>query len=71
MWQDATRTHGGDDMKRRLIIAAVFLLAGVVVNVAVAWGIAQSARPQPVQWLFDPDDSQFWSEKQPVAWIGG
>ena len=26
-------------MKRRLLIAAVFLLAGAVVNVAVAWGI--------------------------------
>ena len=26
-------------MKRRLLIAAVFLLAGVVVNVAVAWGL--------------------------------
>ena len=27
-------------MKRRLLIVAVFLLAGVVVNVAVAWGFA-------------------------------
>ncbi len=27
-------------MKRRLLIAAVFLLAGAVVNVAVAWGLA-------------------------------
>ena len=27
-------------MRRRLIIAAVFLLAGTVVNVAVAWGCA-------------------------------
>ena len=26
-------------MKRRLFIAAVFLLAGAVVNVAVAWGV--------------------------------
>ncbi len=26
-------------MKRRLLIAAVFLLAGAVVNVAVAWGV--------------------------------
>ncbi len=25
-------------MKRRLLIAAIFLLAGAVVNVAVAWG---------------------------------
>ncbi len=28
-------------MKRRLFIAAIFLLAGAVVNVAVAWGCAQ------------------------------
>ncbi len=27
-------------MRRRLLIAAVFLLAGAVVNVAVAWGFA-------------------------------
>ena len=27
-------------MKRRLLIVTVFLLAGVVVNVAVAWGCA-------------------------------
>ena len=27
-------------MKRRLLIAIVFLLAGAVVNVAVAWGCA-------------------------------
>ena len=30
-------------MKRRLLIVAVFLLAGAVVNVAVAWVIAVSA----------------------------
>ncbi len=29
-------------MKRRLLIVAVFLLAGAVVNVAVAWGLAAS-----------------------------
>ena len=27
-------------MKRRLLIVAVFLLAGAALNVAVAWGIA-------------------------------
>ena len=30
----------GGNVKRRLLIAAVFLLAGAVVNVAVAWGCA-------------------------------
>ena len=32
-------------MKRRLLIAAIFLLAGGVVNVAVAWGIALGVNP--------------------------
>ncbi len=40
-------------MKRRLLIAAVFLLAGAVVNVAVAWGCAL--------WLQWP---QSWGEWQ-------
>ena len=31
----------GDDVKRRLVTIAVFLLAGAVVNVAVAWGCAR------------------------------
>ena len=32
-------------MKRRIFIAAIFLLAGAVVNVAVAWGIALIGLP--------------------------
>ena len=32
-------------MRRRLLIAAIFLLAGAVVNVAVAWGIALAVEP--------------------------
>ncbi len=32
-------------MKRRLLIIAVFLLLGAVVNVAVAWGCAAQAPP--------------------------
>ncbi len=31
-------TREGDDMKRRLLMIAVFLIAGAVVNVAVAFG---------------------------------
>ncbi len=31
-------------MKRRIVLAAIFLLAGAVVNVAVAWGCAVSIR---------------------------
>lgn len=38
MWQAVPRTHHSDDMKRRLLIIAVFLFAGAVVNVTVAWG---------------------------------
>ena len=34
------RECGGDAMKRRLLVAAAFLLVGAVVNVAVAWGCA-------------------------------
>ena len=39
MRQAAAWTRKGDDVKRRLLIAAVFLLAGAVVNTAVAWGL--------------------------------
>ena len=45
MWQTAPRTHGSHDMKHRLLLVAVFLLAGAVVNVTVAWGIALSVNP--------------------------
>ncbi len=40
MRQGAARTHGGDGVKRHLLTITVFLLAGAVVNVAVAWGCA-------------------------------
>ena len=40
MWEGSAGTGEGDDVKRHLFIAAVFLLAGAVVNVAVAWGCA-------------------------------
>ncbi len=38
--QAVPRTREGVDVKRRLLIAAVFLLAGAVLNVAVAWECA-------------------------------
>ena len=38
--QGAAQAGEVDDVKRRLLIAAVFLLAGAVVNVAMAWGCA-------------------------------
>ncbi len=40
MRQRAASTREGDDVRRRLLLAAVFLLAGAGVNVAVAWGCA-------------------------------
>ena len=41
-------------MKRRLLIVAVFLLAGAVVNVAVAWGIAGISTEYDTVVVFDP-----------------
>ena len=40
MRQGAGWTREGDNVKRRLLTVAVFVLAGAVVNVAVAWGCA-------------------------------
>ncbi len=34
-------------MRRRLLVIAIFLLAGAVVNVAVAWGCALWVQPEP------------------------
>ncbi len=45
MRQGADNSREGDDVKRRIILAAIFLLAGAVVNVAMAWGIALSVNP--------------------------
>ncbi len=38
MREGAVWKSGGGDVKRRIVVAVVFLLAGAVVNVAVAWG---------------------------------
>ena len=45
--EGAACTRKSDDVKRRLLLVAVFLLAGAVVNVAVAWGCV---------WLFISDE---------------
>ncbi len=62
-------------MKRRLLIVAVFLLAGAVVNVAVAWGIALWAPPLPVpvlpsetQQLSQDDAWRLWRTLRPSEW---
>ena len=40
MWRGISESQGDGDVKRRLLIVVIFLLAGAVVNVAVAWGFA-------------------------------
>ncbi len=51
-------------MNRRLLIVAVFLLAGVVVNVSVAWGCAVWAPLPPPERMRGPTpaDRAWWQE---------
>ncbi len=56
-------------MKRRLIIIAVFLLLGAVVNVAVAWGCAVWAPPAPgVDTSQRLANGSHWPRRVPDAW---
>ena len=54
-------------MKRRLLIVAIFLLAGAVVNVAVAWGCRLAVRPsQGGQFQhIDASAIAWWNENKP------
>ncbi len=57
-------------MRRHLLIPAAFLLAGAVVNVAVAWGCILSFPPQPMKYppVFLPSDSEtqaWWHDNRP------
>ena len=58
-------------MKRRLLIAAMFLLAGAVVNVAVAWGCAAYSPEQPARGARSPrtelsrSDVRWWQSHAP------
>ena len=57
-------------MRRRLLIIAAFLLAGAVVNVAVAWGCAQGifrAKPSAAQ-LKTQDAESAWRQYAPIGW---
>ena len=47
-------------MKRRLFIAAIFLLAGAVVNVAVAWGCALTGFAAHIERAITFHDSMIW-----------
>ncbi len=54
-------------MKRRLLIIAICLLVGAVVNVAVAWGCGILAKwPQPLSPT-DTDEPQ-WPRNVPAHW---
>ncbi len=60
-------------MKRRLLIIAIFLLLGAVVNVAVAWGLAAWA---PITGQTSYDDRETWDGsplthgRHLVSWFG-
>ncbi len=45
MREGNSESQGDGDVKRPLLIVAVFLLAGAVVNVAVAWGCSKFSEP--------------------------
>ena len=55
-------------MRRRLLTIAIFLLAGAVVNVAVAW--SYPLWPDPNQWQATQVDAadDFWHEVTPAGW---
>ncbi len=56
-------------MKRRLLLVAVFLLAGAVVNVAVAWGCILAFPPPmkyvPVLLPSDSESQAWWHDNRP------
>ena len=56
-------------MKRRLLIAAIFLLAGAVVNVAVAWGIVLRSSVSPEGPPFERVSGESaWPRPVPDDW---
>ncbi len=59
-------------MRRRLLTLAIFLLAGAVVNVAVAWGIVAYLQTLHIDWAFhepvdleDPESFKWWTTHAP------
>ncbi len=55
-------------MKRRLLIVAIFLLAGAVVNVAVAWGCAQLTLGALTEQVIRDSDLSVWSVQMHAGW---
>ena len=60
-------------MKRRIIIVAILLLAGAVVNVAVAWGIVLRGEPCPSRavLLHEADAADAWKRLKSASWPAG
>ena len=59
-------------MRRRLLTIAIFLLAGAVVNVGVAWGIVSYLQTLDIDWTFhetvelkDPESFKWWTTHAP------
>ncbi len=67
MWLAAGREPRESLMKRRLLIIAICLLLGAVVNVAVAWGCAIFAEWTPPLSHTDADEPQ-WPRNVPAHW---
>ncbi len=63
MLKDKTNARDGDGVKRRLLIAAVFLLAGTVVNVAVASRTCVVSAGFP--WFHDYADAAYPRPRPP------
>ncbi len=68
MRQAAAWTGKGDGVKRRLLIAAIFLLAGAVVNVAVAWGCAQLTLGALTEQVMRDSDLSIWRAQMHLGW---
>ncbi len=65
----AVRYHGaGQAMRRRIIIVVIFLLAGAVVNVAVAWGCSWFGSLPPVASQPDLEVIRDWPRAVPDDW---
>ncbi len=69
MREGAAATSEGSDVRRRFVTIALFLLAGSVVNVAVAWGIVQWSNEYPYTAAFEKLGQQAdWPREVPRDW---
>ncbi len=63
-------------MKKHLTKVAIFLLAGAVVNVGVAWGIVAYLQTLNIDWAFhepvdleDPESFKWWTTHAPDGFV--